>query len=248
MAENRRDQRLETKLQTLVRVKESENETWKEIVDVTGVSQLGAGFDLSRPVTVGRLVALVLPMPPEFRVYDRDENAYAVMGLVQYCNESNSESGTVYRVGVAFVGKQVPESYKADPQQSYRISGMSEDGLWQITEADTQFKKRSSSRYRLALEVTISLIRKEKGSITKEITVTRDVSVTGASVVCSLEAQVGEKVKFGCNALDFHSIALVKNRKKHADERMTFHLEFVDREIAIEKIFLVEMAKQAESI
>jgi len=246
MADNRKDERLETNLQTLVRVKESEDETWKEVVNVTGVSQLGAGFDLSRPVTVGRLVALVLPMPPEFRAYDRDESAYAVMGLVQYCNKSNSDDGIIYHVGVAFIGKQVPESYKTSPLQSYRISGMSPDGLWQITEANTQFKKRSSSRYRMGLSVTVSLIRKEKGPIVKETAITKDISVNGASVICSLEVQPGEKVKFGCKALDFYAIALVRNRKEIPNEKTTLHLEFIEQEISLDKIFLLQMSRDAE--
>lgn len=244
--EERKDERLEANLRTIVQVKESEDETWKEIVNVTGISRLGAGFDLSRPVAVGRLVALVLPMPREFRAYDLDEKAYPVMGMVQYCNESTTDGVTVYHVGVAFIGKHVPESHKADPQQSYRIAGMSEDGLWKVAEAETQFKKRGVTRYRLALEVTVSLIRREKESTDKETTFTRDISANGAAILCSLDVKVGEKIKFGCNAIDFHAFAVVRNRKE-TDAIPTLHVEFVDQQAPTEKIFLLHMARDAES-
>ena len=239
--EGRKDERRDTELRTIVQVKESEDETWKEIVTVTGISRLGAGFDLSRPVAVGRLVALVLPMPREFRAYDLDEKAYPVMGIVQYCNEATADGVTVYHTGVAFIGKHVPESFKVGPNQSYRIAGMSADGLWAVTEAETQFKKRALPRYRLSLEVTVSLIR----SPTKETTFTRDISANGAAILCSLDVPAGDKIKFACNALDFHAIAVVRNRKA-TDAVPTLHVEFVGEQIPPEKIFLLQMARDAD--
>jgi PilZ domain len=248
MSENRNEERVETGLKTLVQVKESNEETWKEIITVTTVSRSGASFMLSRPCTVGQLAAIVLPMPPELRAYDKDEKVYPVLGLVQYCNKSTIDDTDVYHVGVAFIGKRLPDSYRADPRQSYRITGMGKNGLWTIQEAETQFTKRSRPRYWMTLDVTISLIKKEKQSTKKEDTVTQNIGERGASVFCSLEVEIGEKVKFGCKDLDFHTIAVVRNRKELADDRTTLHLEFVDDQIPIEKIFFYQMSKRVESI
>jgi PilZ domain len=231
MTDMRTDPRVETDLRTLVQVKESDAETWKEIVRVDSVSRQGAAFELSRPCGVGRLVALVLPMPPELRAYDVNEKAYPVMGLVQYCKASGEGDEASYHIGVAFIGKHVPESYKADPQQSYRISGMSAEGLWQITESEKEFVSRKGARYWLNLDVTVSTVRGQD----KVRTVTQNISSHGAAVYSSLDIQPGEKVKFGCEALDFHAIAIVRNRKG-TNERATLHVEFVDTEIPAEKL------------
>ena len=72
-SENRRVPRVSTELKTIVQVKESLEESWKEITAVTTVSRNGAGFTLSRKCEVGRLVSLVLPMPDELRAYNRSE-------------------------------------------------------------------------------------------------------------------------------------------------------------------------------
>ena len=238
ISENRQAARVPVELKTVVQVKESDEETWKEVITVTTISRSGASFMLSRPCAVAKLVALVLPMPPELRAYDHHAEVYPVMGLVQYCNESTVDDVTKYHVGVAFIGKQVPDSYKADPRQSYMISGMDAEGLWRITEAESTFKTRGHSRFWLAIDVSLTLIGKEKGNTVKEDAVTQNVSARGASVKCSLQAVAGDKVKFACKALDFYAIALVRNRKQPADAPATLHLEFIDDQFPIDKIYV----------
>ena len=145
--ENRRVDKVDLELKTIVQVKESDSETWKEVTKVNTISRNGAGFSLPRSVGVGRLITLVMPLDPELRAYDQDKELYPVLGLVQYCNKGMIDGNTVFHVGVGFVGKHVPESFKANPNQSYRISGMKKDGLWEITEAESQFKNRKQPRY-----------------------------------------------------------------------------------------------------
>ncbi len=244
MTDNRNEERVDSELRTIVQVKENKEETWKEVVTVKTVSKHGAGFDLSRPCGVGQLVALVLPMPRELRAYDLNETAYPVMALIQYCNPITVDGTTAYHVGVAFIGKNVPDSYKANPSQSYRIAGMSAEGLWSVKEADSDFIKRNSPRYWVSVDVSITLINREKQSTDKEQAITQNIGETGAAVFCSLEAKVGDKVKFGCETLDFHSIAIVRNRKVTVDSMPTLHLEFVDRRIPSDKIFSLQMSNQ----
>lgn len=234
--EHRKADRTPTELKTIVQVKESSEETWKEVTKVLTVSRNGAGFCLKRPCVVGRLVTLVMPLDPQLRAYDKKEEVYPVMGIVQYCNASTVNGETNYHVGVGFVGKKVPESFKADPTQSYRISGMKKDGLWTVNEAESQFKNRKHARYWISLPVTVSLLQKAVNSGAKEETYTKNISIGGVSVVCSLDAEIGEKVKFACKDLNFYAIAIVRNRKLYKDEIPTLHLEFVDAELPIDAV------------
>ena len=64
IVDGRTQKRVPTELQTIVQVKEADGETWKEVVRVTTVSRNGAGFSLTRPCVVGRLITLVLPLDP----------------------------------------------------------------------------------------------------------------------------------------------------------------------------------------
>ena len=234
--ENRRLERSPTELRTIIQVKESDGETWKEVTRVTTVSRNGAGFSLPRPCKVGRLVTLVMPLDPKLRAYDEDKEIYPVMALVQYCNAGMVDGEQVYHVGVGFIGKEIPESYKADPNQNYRISGMRKDGLWEITEAESQFKNRKQPRYWISMPVTISLLQRAEQPVAREQTHTLNIGAGGVSVACSLAAGKGDKVKFACKELDFYAIAIVRNRQTPPGETPTLHLQFVDAELPIEKL------------
>ncbi len=243
--EKRRVDRVDSELKTVVQVKDADGESWKEIVSVTTVSRNGAGFSLSRPVAVGRLVNLVMPLDPDLRAYDEDKELYPVLGLVQYCNEGKINNQTVYHVGVGFVGKQMPESYKNDPTQNYRISGMGKDGLWEITEAESKFKNRKQPRYWISMPVTISLLQRSEQSVIREDTYTQNIAAGGVSVPCSLVAAIGDKVKFACKEIDFYAIAIVRNRKVPANEPPTLHLQFLEAEMPIEKVIALRTVKSS---
>lgn len=245
-AESRTSQRLSSSLKTLVKVRESDDQVWKEVTAVSTVSKNGAGFDLTRPVIVGRLITLVLPMPPEFRIYDHEEKLYPVMGLVQYCNKGIEDGEMIYHVGVGFIGKNVPPSYRSDPMQSYRITGMSAEGLWTVAEVDSEFKVRRDARFRVAFDVSVTLLQKEKRISKKENAVTQNIGAGGASVVCELEANVGDTVKFGCKAFDFFTMATVRDRKERANLPPTLHLEFLDNRFPVDKIVYSDKARPAD--
>jgi len=227
---------------TVVQVRESEYEVWNESVDVNIYSRFGAGFTLSRACTVGRLVSLLISLPPELRVFDKSEKLYSVVGLVQHCNKTMVAGRTAYHVGVGFVGKEFPDSYIIDPKQNYRVSGTTIDGLWKITEAEAQLHSRRCSRFWLQLEVTISLIDITTKSIIKEQTVTKNLGASGAAVDCALDAKVGDKVKFACRDLDFYAIAVIRNRRLLDGWVSTYHLEFVDARFPVERLVYIGRA------
>ncbi|MBX7055217.1 MAG: PilZ domain-containing protein [Pyrinomonadaceae bacterium] len=234
--DKRSAERSSTELRTIVQVKNSEDEVWKEITKVTTISRNGAGFALTRPCSVGRLISLVLPMPPELRAYDLKEKVYPIMGLVQYCNPVTVNGVPTYHVGVGFVGKEMPDSYSADPQQGYRITGVGNDGLWKFTEAGSAFKPRQSPRLWAAVDTSISLIKKDRLPSDKEAVVTNNISARGLSAFCQLTAQIGDRVKVACKDYNFYAIAIVRNCQP-ADNGNSIHLEFVEHNFPMEKLY-----------
>jgi hypothetical protein len=227
--------RISTDLPTIVQVKVSEEETWKEMTNITTVSRTGAGFSSTRQFPIGSLIRLIIPMPNELRAYDRSEEFYPIMGVVQHCNKESDLGEITYHVGVALIGRHSPDSYATNPQQNYRISGMSEDGLWNITEASAPHKERRHARFSAHLNVTLTLLEKDKRQVTKENTVTRNVGLSGASVVCNLDAKAGDTVKFGCKELNYYTMATVRDRRRMS-KVTTLHLEFADSNFPIHKL------------
>ena len=72
------ESRIFSDLAAIIQVTEKNGHTWKELADISTVSRNGAGFTLSRPCVVGRLINIVLPLPPELRAYDVNEELYPV--------------------------------------------------------------------------------------------------------------------------------------------------------------------------
>jgi len=227
-----------TSLYTVVKVKEDKENSWKEVADVISISTSGAGFFLPRPCEVGRLVSLMMPLPPHLRCYDHDKDLYRVWGLVQHCYKASEEDKNGYQVGVAFVGKNAPESYSIDPQTSYRISGMDEFGLWKVTETNGAFKKRQHMRYRTAIDLYLALIDKKKDAIGGEKTITENISRSGAAVLTTLDINVGDRVKFISEEYDFSGLAVVCNRQEGSDKIMRLHLQFVESMFPVNRLSL----------
>ncbi len=223
-------------LYTVVKVKESNDIFWKEVADIASVSASGAGFYLQRECRVGHLVSLMLPLPAHQRSYDHDKEFYRVWGLVQHCHEITGEEVSGYHVGVAFIGKNPPDSYLEDPCQSYRICGMNEDGLWQVLESSSPFKTRKDMRFWKSIDLYLALIDSRKAALLGERTVTENISQSGALVISTLDVNVGDRVKFISEAYDFSGLAVVCNRQIGEDLRVRLHLQFVENKFPIESI------------
>lgn len=223
-------------MHAVVKGRDADGTAWKEIADVTSVSSTGAGFYIQRPCTVGTLVSLMIPLPPQLRSYDHDKEIYRVWGLVQHSQPVSGEDAVGYHVGVAFTGKHQPESYKENPAQGYKICGMSEDGLWRITESRSPFKARRHIRYWTTVELYLATISGENGKPAGERTTTENISKSGAAVFSSLDLNTGDRVKFICEKYDYSGIAVVCNRNQGTDGRFRLHLQFVDNMFPVERL------------
>src|SRR5687768_17108032 len=134
-------------LHAVVKGKEKNDQQWKEVADLISVSPTGSTFNLKRSCAVGTLVSLTVPLPVHMRCYDHDKEFYRVWGLVQHCEPIKADNPSNFHIGVAFIGKQAPAGYRANPNQHYRISGVDALGMWRVDEAKTPFKKRADVRF-----------------------------------------------------------------------------------------------------
>jgi hypothetical protein len=210
-------------------------ESWSEPIELVSVSATGAGFNIGRECTVGSLVSLRVPLAAHLRCHDHESELYGVWGLVQYCLKSVVEGNVSYSVGVAFTGKNAPESYHRNPLQHYRVTGIGEDGLWDVTETNG-FKVRRDMRYWRAVELYLSRVDARMQSIGGERTVTENISRSGAAVVSSLDVAVGDRVKFICERYDFSSLAVVCNKQEIDASKVRLHLKFVGATFPVEKV------------
>jgi hypothetical protein len=240
--ENRQTKRASISLSGVVKGRESKDSFWKEVTEVSSVSANGAGFQLRRECRVGQLLSLIIPMPQRLRCYDYEKQLYRVWGLVQHCSPVSSASGENpgggnYYVGVAFIGRDAPADYFENPSQSYRLTGIGEDGLWRVAKAERAFVIRRHPRFWTSIDVSIGVLdQRQEIVIQDEKTRTENISLSGAAVYSSLEVNVGDFVKFTSDTYNFDALAVVRNRKTGADEPPKLHLEFVDASFPVEGI------------
>lgn len=250
--EKRRASRLSCPEYVIIKAKINEEDFWKEKANLKSVSRLGAGFDILKPCKIGQLISLLIPMPVHLRLYDHDKQLYRIWGLVQHCHAVNSDEFTGYNVGVAFIGKDAPPSFYGRPDQSYRITGLNDDGVWNITEAEREFINRRHPRLWISMPAQLkfeNLVIEENLEETEEAENTGDnffviecqtenISRSGAAVYCETTANVGDHVKFVYPEFDFESEAIIRNRRGNGNTTPKIHLEFLEKEFPVEKIEL----------
>ena len=238
--ETRTFTRRPVRVPTIVHFRETEEDSWKELTQITTVTRSGAALVLSRPCPVGRLVSLVMQMPQELRAYDHNAPVYPMVGVVQNCYASTLDERPIYHVGVAFIGKDAPKEAESDPKKCYRIIDQTDDGLWEFIESDRDFQSRKNSRLWRRFKVTVSLPDELGGR--KEQVFTREVSSGGMSVWGPLDVNVGDRVKVSCKQYDFDATALVRNRTEHEsdDTKSLVHMEFEGAEFPVARISVPE--------
>ncbi len=221
----------------VVKVKEKEGNQWKEAADLVSVSATGTSFYLPRTCDPGTLLSLMIPLPVPLRCYDYEKDFYRVWGLVQHCEQvtdcEQATDGPTFHIGVAFIGKDCPASYNADPMQNYQISGVGEDGMWRVAELKTTFRKRADVRFWRQIEIYLALIDTKDGATGGERTVTENVSRNGAAVFTTMKVGIGDRVKFISEEYDFSGLAVVCDVKPGDENRIRLHVKFVNDKFPI---------------
>ena len=250
----RQRERLQLSLPIRVQYNEKTGEVWEETTNLIDVTPFGAGFVLSHTIEIGRLIKLTIPMPRLLRCYDHLEKQYQIWGLVRHVrpHPTNAPLKNSRSIGVAFIGKNTPASYAENPNQLYEAIESDELGFWKLREVKNPAKNgeeeqsfsseisivgtdlRKQLRQTVPLSVTIEVINERVETIASEMTVTEDISATGAAVITTLEIARGSLVRLTSEEYNIALTAVVRARRNGKDGVARLHLEFVDRQFPLE--------------
>jgi hypothetical protein len=106
------------KLPVRVQGRDPDGQLWEEMARCEDASATGVGVLLKRPVRVGQVLYLALPLPQRFRQYDLTEPSYRVYALVR-----GRRAGNPPRLGLLFIGKQPPKGAETLPTELFFMPG-----------------------------------------------------------------------------------------------------------------------------
>lgn len=244
--ENRRLQRIALPLPVRVEIKIDNNAEWNEVTRLSDVSAFGAGFFLKRPLKRGRLAYLTIPMPRQLRSFDYGEPNYKIWGVVRRClSVSDDADKPEYAIGVAFTGKNPPNSYLENPAQLYDLTDRdgNGDGLWKLEPAnlladESHLPKsdRKHTRYSIPETLIIQKVDEQGDTIDAQVTVSENISLGGAAVLTSIKATRGTFLRVTCERLDVTILSVVRGYRVGSDGISRLHLEFIDKHFPLEGI------------
>jgi len=220
-----------------VRCRETPDFEWVELTKFKDVTSFGASFNLKRPTEKGRLLHLTIPMPRRLRVFDHAEDHYKVWTLVRHVRAAASpaDNPELFDVGVAFVGKRAPKSYKTNPATRYQITGSVGDSITFIEEPDEPIAfgttdQRGHTRHGIPVDMLLEILNEAGEVALHEETVTENISVKGATLFTTLNIPVGRFIRLTSQGYKITIHAAVRARSIGADGIPRIHVEFVDKE------------------
>ncbi len=211
--------------------RESVEYQWTERSRLVDVSHFGAGFTLTRPVEVGRLIQLTIPLPQQLRCFDHAQPAYSVWSLVRHAAaipRAQHQDSVLFRVGVAFVGKQPPLSYEEDPTLRYEPLPIEagQNSMWKFGKRPLTNQRRET-RLIIPLEVNVETLDENGKPSLQEYTVTETISSLGTCVPTSLKVGVGRILKLSSASDRVSVFAAIRSRKVAPDGIARLGLEFI---------------------
>ncbi|MBX3245410.1 MAG: PilZ domain-containing protein [Acidobacteria bacterium] len=234
--DHRRIQRFALALPTRIEVRVDSKFTWNEVTRLEDVSAFGAGFELTRPVKRGRLIQVSLPMPRQLRCYDFLEPQYRVWSLVRRCIPIGTDPATQrYAVGVAFIGKHPPISFNENPAKLFDLAERIDSGLWEVVDAQENPDEselpsylRKHTRFAIPESLLLEILDENGDVAASEVSVTENVSLGGASVFTSFNAETGSFIRVTSERHNLTIIAIVRGKHSGPDGIVRLHLEFID--------------------
>jgi hypothetical protein len=227
----RRRARIPLTLPIRVLCRESAEYQWTEQSRLVDVTHFGAGFTLTRPVEVGRLIHLTIPLPHQLRCFDHAEPAYSVWSLVRHAAaipRAPQQKTALFRVGVGFVGKRPPLSYDEDPTLRYEVSPfkVGQQSMWKVAELPLA-RQRRETRLIIPLEVLVEAPGENGRSSMQEHTVTETISSLGTCIPTNLDVGVGRILKVSSERDQISIMAAIRSRKVAPDGIARLGLEFI---------------------
>jgi hypothetical protein len=235
-------ERIRLEIPLVVRYQETGAISWEETTLLRDVTPFGAGFFLKRPVEPKRLVHLTMPLPRQFRFYDHGLTDYRIWAVVRYveANPPGAEQLTTFSIGVAFIGKETPGSYRLDPTTLYDLKPtLARGGAWMARSQPRRtgkFKRSEEERYERAFQVIIEAFD-ESGRVTAcQRAETKDVSIHGAAVINANDLPIGRFVRLTNESFGISILAVVRGSRISQGGQRTLHLEFIDGQWPVETI------------
>ena len=227
--------RLSLKLPIKVFCCESLDYQWTEKSRLIDVNQFGAGFTLTRPVEVGRLIQLSAPLPHQLRCFDQLEPMYSVWSLVRHISVLQSDP-ILFRMGVAFVGKRPPASYEDDPATLYDPLPikLGQSVMWSVRKRP-QTKQRREDRLAIPLEVLVETFDEAGSPLAREYTVTEAISSLGACLPSSLEVEAGRVVRITSITDGVSLFGAIRSRQIMPDGIARLGIEFIGNRWPLER-------------
>ena len=226
-------ERMALHLPVRVQGRETRDFEWTEVTRLNNVTPFGAGFTLKRPTEKGRSLFMTIPMPRQLRVFDHVEDQYRIWAVVRYMKATTSAKGTVFNVGVAFIGKRPPASYANEPWKRYDISTPTFDKLQSPDEILTDLPsedQRTSTRHNIAVDMRLEVID-VNGEVTEsEHTVTENISSKGATLFTTLGIPAGRFIRLTSDQYAITAHAAIRSRSTGTDGVPRIHVEFIDKE------------------
>ena len=227
----RRRARIPLTLPIRVLCRESAEYQWTEQSRLVDVSHFGAGFTLTRPVEVGRLLQLTLPLPHQLRCFDHAEPMYTVWCLVRHAStipRAQQQESALFRVGVGFVGKQPPLNYEEDPTLRYEALPIKsgQNSMWRVGECPLPNQRRET-RLIIPLEVVVETLDENGKPSMQEYTVTETISSLGTCIPTNLNLGVGRILRISSQSDHVSTFAAIRSRKVAPDGIARLGLEFI---------------------
>jgi hypothetical protein len=227
----RRRPRIPLTLPIRVLCRESAEYQWTEQSRLVDVSHFGAGFTLMRPVEVGRLIKLTMPLPHQLRCFDHAEPLYSVWSLVRHAAaipRALHQKSALFRVGVGFVGKRPPLGYEDDPTLRYEALPINagQNSTWRLDKRPSA-RQRRETRLIIPLEVLVETFDENGKPSVQEYTVTETISSLGTCIPTNLTVGVGRILKISSPRDQISIFAAIRSRKIAQDGIPRLGLEFI---------------------
>ena len=226
--------RLALQLPVRVRVRETPDFEWTELTRLMNVTPFGAGFTLRRPTEKGRLLHMTIPMPRQLRVFDHVEDQYRIWAIVRYLKSEISEAGTVFYVGVAFIGKRPPVSYEQEPWRRYDVATDAFDSLMNtagaVTPVSASDDRGDETRHQIAVDMRVELLDGNGAIVATEQTVSESIGKQGATLFTTLDLQQGRFVRLQSEQHRITVHAAIRSRHLGPDGIARIQVEFIDKE------------------
>jgi hypothetical protein len=198
-----------------VQGRDSDGTTWEEMSSCEDASAGGVGLKLTRPVVLGQVLHLSMPLPQRFRQYDLTDPSYRIYTLVRNVRPA---PGGGMRVGLLFLGKHPPRGAESRPGELFLMPG-----------DPTPVERRRFQRILARLSLRLEAEHAPGGVAMEEKAVAEDVSLRGAQVRAStLPVVRGAILQVEEIGGDFKTRAEVRNISIGQDGHPRLHLLFLD--------------------